>query len=217
MNKPTLLDPAFLAELPAESEQLDQLDVATLNLWVEAMAAEGGYDAELEPAIQKLPGMIVAEQYTRSWPATVATFGATTSEDQLRVANLSRALATLAQQITDLAPQKPVFTGAQLMSPDARTEAAEKISGHSEKLIAVLMREGLTNAEATGLVNSSALLSASTLERLLDANQSTLAMWRKSGTGPPWVKNPGRAGLVRYPVKGLIPWLLAGESILQGD
>lgn len=217
MNKPTLLDPKFLESLPGESEQLDQLDVATLNLWVEAMATEGGYDAELEPAIMKLPGGIVAEQYQRSWAATVATFGATTSEDQLRVACLSRALATLAQQLDDLAPQRPVFTGAQLMSPDARTEAAEKIGEHSDKLIAMLMREGLTQAEATGLVNSSALIAASTLERLLDANQSTLAAWRKSGTGPPWVKNPGRAGLVRYPVKGLVPWLLAGESLLQGD
>jgi hypothetical protein len=217
VNKPTLLDAAFLVELPEDSDQLDVLDVATVNAWVETMAAEGGYDAELEPALTKLPGQIVAEQFTRSWSSTVATFGTNMSENQLRVANLSRALGTLAQQIADLAPQKPVFTGAQLMSPEARTDAAEKIAGHSEKLVALLVREGLSQAEATGLVNSSAMLSASTLERLLDANQSTLAMWRKSGTGPPFVKNPGRAGLVRYPVKGLVPWLLAGESILLED
>lgn len=214
MAKPTLLDPEFLAELPSNSEQLDVLDVATLNNWVEAMAAEGGYDPELEVAVEKVAGTIVAEQYHRCWSGTVATFGDRLDEDSLRVANLSRALAVLAQQIAENTPQRPAFTGAQLMAPDARTAAAERIGEHSEQLIKLLVREGLTAAEAEALVNSSAMLSAATLERLIDANQSTLAMWRKAGTGPPFVKNPGRAGLVRYPVKSLIPWLLAGETIL---
>lgn len=52
-----------------------------------------------------------------------------------------------------------------------------------------------------------AMLDAETVSRLTGIAGTSLASWRMTHDGPPWVKLAGQRRSVRYPVSGLIVWL----------
>ena len=210
----TLLSPEFFQALPVKSDQLDQLTQLVLTTWGEQVAAVGGYAPELAPVIEKVDANLIAKQYTASWPATYAEFSEQ-PEPVIQAACLTKALGAIAQQMADLAPKRPVITGAMMISNPRRITAKTKIEEYSASVAERLVFEGLDHAMATKLAETVGWVSPRTLCRLLDVSNQTLINWRTNEAGPPYVKQDGRSGAIRYPLGKVLAWLFEQDPLVD--
>jgi hypothetical protein len=202
----TLLTPEFLSSLPAETDRLDELTQAAVIAWGESVADEG-YAPELAPVIERVPGHLVAEQYTLSWPKAQALFGDQPETEQ-RVAALALALSELARQFEDLVPKRVRISGSSLLTGSEKSAAMGRIRTHIDTVVRRFVADGVRQEVAEAIVTETSMISTATFAALLDISQPTESKWRAAGATPPHIKNPGRAGIVRYPMRTLVPWLV---------
>jgi hypothetical protein len=209
---PTLLSAAYLTTLPESSEALDELTQAVVVAWVNAQNEAGGYPQELQPVIDRIAGERIGEQYRYSWPDTAAHFSGA-DEQTLQAANLTAALNAIAAQVAELTPKPAVISGAMLIPNEQKRRAESNAKDHAAKLTEQLVLEGIPEEMAQTLANTMAMVGPRTLSLILDVSEPTLSLWRTRHAGPPFSKNPGRAGAVRYRLADVLAWMFAEESI----